>query len=110
MSSSLTCRFGKESLLLEVILGDSASSSMMMGMGLFLVCRWCTCLVALITLGAVGSFDVGAEIGLLVAPCLTLEGAALSTLGGVASVMVVYKALVCPAWASLSAALIGVIC
>ena len=40
----------------------SSSSSMMMGMGLLLVCHWCTCLVDLITLGAVVSFEVGTEI------------------------------------------------
>ena len=59
----------------------------MMGMGLFLVHRWCTCLVALITLGAVGSFDVGEEIGLGAALLLTLGGCIISTLGKVALVM-----------------------
>ena len=56
----LTFYFGKFALLLGVMIGNSPSSSMMMGIGLLLVRRCCTCLVVLITLGAVGSFDVGA--------------------------------------------------
>ena len=55
-------------------------SSMMIGMGLLLVRCWCTCLVVLITLGAVGSFDVGAEIGLGVVMPFTLGGCIASTL------------------------------
>jgi len=92
------------------MIGGFDFSSTMMGMGLFLVRRCCSCLMALITLGAVRLFGIGAEIRLLVVLWLTLRGAALSTLGGVASVMMVCKALMCPAWVSLSAALIGVIC
>jgi len=67
-------------------------------------------LVALITLGAVGLFDVGAEIGLLVTPWLTLKDATFSTLGVVHLLMMVCRALMCPAWVSLSDALSGVIC
>ena len=80
MSLPLTFRLEKFALLLGVMLGGS--SSMMMGMGLLLVRRWFTCLVALITLGAVGSFGVGAEIGLGAVMPFTLGGCKASTLGG----------------------------
>ena len=81
MISLLTFRFEKFALLLGVMIGCSSSSSMMMGIGLRLVHRWCTCLVVLITLGAVGSFDVGAEIGLGAVMPFTLGGCNASTLG-----------------------------
>jgi hypothetical protein len=99
----------KFALLLGLMLGGS-SSSMMMGMGLLLVHRWFTCLVALITLGAVGSFDVGAEIGLGAVMPFTLGGCNASTLGGVDSVMMDCRALIWPAWVSLFAASGGVFC
>ena len=82
------------------------SSSRMMGMGLFLVRCWCTCLMALITLGAVRSFDVGAAVGMLV---LALGGASSATLGGVLSARMDRRALMWPAWVSLSAAVFVVV-
>ena len=111
MSSPLTCRFENGSLALGAIVGSLFSSSMMMGMaGLLLVRRWCTYLVALITLGGVRSFDVGAVIGLGAALPLTLGGCIDSTLGGVVLVMMDYRALMWHAWVSLSAAPGGVFC
>ena len=110
MSSPLTFCYGNASLLLEVIVGSRSTSSMMVGMGLLPVRCCCTCLVALITLGAVGSFDVGVVIGLGATLLLTLGGCVVFTLGGVVSVMMVCRALMWPAWVSLSAASGGVFC
>jgi len=59
--------------------------------------------VALITLRAVGSFDIEVEIGLGLVLPLTLGGCIGSTLGGVVSVMMDYRDLMWPAWVSLSA-------
>ena len=67
-------------------------------------------MVALITLGAVGSFDVGAEIGVGAVMSFTLGGCNSSTLGGVDSVMMDYRALMWPAWVSFSVASFGVFC
>jgi len=50
------------------------------------------CLVARITLGDVGSLDVGVEIGLIPALPSTLGGDALSTLRGVVLVKMVCNA------------------
>jgi len=110
MSLPLTFRFGKCSMLPRVMIVGSSSSSTMMGMGLLLVRRQCTCLVALITLGAVGSFEVGAEIGLGAVIPFTLGGCKASTLGGVVSVMIDCRALTWKAWVILSAAPGGVFC
>ena len=67
-------------------------------------------MVVLITLGAVGSFDVGAEIGLGAVMLFTLGGCNASTLGGVDSVMMDCRALMWPAWVSFSVASFGVFC
>ena len=67
-------------------------------------------MVVLITLGAVGSFDVGAEIGLDVVMPFTLGGCNASTLGGVDLVMMDCRALMWPAWVSFSVASFGVFC